>query len=77
MLLRSSDRIIAFAIMYQCYPSEKPSVNPFISDMMNVSSFHRESTMLYAQRLEEMKILFASSVDFFGLLYLGEHVLRL
>lgn len=47
MLLRSTDRIIAFAIMYQCYPSEKPSVNPFVSDMMNVSSFHRESTMLY------------------------------
>ena len=43
MLLRSTDRIIAFAIMYQCYPSEKPSVNPFVFDMMNVSSFHRES----------------------------------
>ncbi|CAN7067819.1 hypothetical protein HID58_038961 [Brassica napus] len=37
MLLRSTDRIIAFAIMYQCYPSEKPSVNPFVSDMMNAA----------------------------------------
>ncbi|KAL0887623.1 hypothetical protein Bca101_011606 [Brassica carinata] len=37
MLLRSTDRIIAFAIMYQCYPSEKPSVNPFVSDMINAA----------------------------------------
>ncbi|KAJ4882545.1 hypothetical protein Rs2_32638 [Raphanus sativus] len=36
-LLRSTDRIIAFAIMSQCYPSEKPSVNPFVSDMMNAA----------------------------------------
>ncbi|CAH8380969.1 unnamed protein product [Eruca vesicaria subsp. sativa] len=37
MLLPSTDRIIAFAIIYQCYSSKKPSLNPFISDMMNAA----------------------------------------
>ncbi|CAH8380984.1 unnamed protein product [Eruca vesicaria subsp. sativa] len=37
MLLRSTERIIAFAIMYQCYSSKKPSVNPFLSEMVNAA----------------------------------------
>lgn len=38
MILRSTDRLIAFAIMHQCYSSVKPSLNPFVSEMINVSS---------------------------------------
>ncbi|XP_009131665.1 CCR4-NOT transcription complex subunit 11 isoform X1 [Brassica rapa] len=34
MILRSTDRLIAFAIMHQCYSSVKPSLNPFISEMI-------------------------------------------
>ncbi|CAH8381492.1 unnamed protein product [Eruca vesicaria subsp. sativa] len=37
MILKSSDRIIAFAIMYQCYSSVKPSANPFISEMISAA----------------------------------------
>ncbi|KAF8087989.1 hypothetical protein N665_0558s0039 [Sinapis alba] len=37
MILRSTDRLIAFAIMHQCYSSNKPSLNPFISEMINAA----------------------------------------
>ncbi|CAN6806205.1 unnamed protein product [Brassica oleracea] len=37
MILRSTDRLIAFAIMHQCYSSHKPSLNPFISEMINAA----------------------------------------
>ncbi|KAH0931710.1 hypothetical protein HID58_008827 [Brassica napus] len=37
MILRSTDRLIAFAIMHQCYSSVKPSLNPFVSEMINAA----------------------------------------
>ncbi|KFK26080.1 hypothetical protein AALP_AA8G200300 [Arabis alpina] len=37
VLLRGTDRIIAFAIMYHCYSSQKPSSNPFVSDMITAA----------------------------------------
>ncbi|XP_056861228.1 uncharacterized protein LOC108844367 isoform X1 [Raphanus sativus] len=37
MILKSADRLIAFAIMHQCYASRKPSLNPFISEMINAA----------------------------------------
>ncbi|VVB15056.1 unnamed protein product [Arabis nemorensis] len=37
MVLRGTDRLIAFAIIYHCYSSQKPSVNPFVSDMINAA----------------------------------------
>uniref|UniRef100_A0A1J3K1F0 CCR4-NOT transcription complex subunit 11 n=1 Tax=Noccaea caerulescens TaxID=107243 RepID=A0A1J3K1F0_NOCCA len=37
MILPGTDRLIGFAIIYQCYSSNKPSANPFVSDMINAA----------------------------------------
>ncbi|ESQ41842.1 hypothetical protein EUTSA_v10013606mg [Eutrema salsugineum] len=37
MMLRSTSRLIGFAIIYQCYSSQKPSSNPFVSEMINAA----------------------------------------
>ncbi|KAL1197825.1 hypothetical protein V5N11_026496 [Cardamine amara subsp. amara] len=37
MTLRGSERLIAFAIIYNCYSSEKPSQNPFVSEMISAA----------------------------------------
>lgn len=36
-MLKSSQRLVAYAILYQAYPSQKPSSNPFISLLVDVS----------------------------------------
>ncbi|CAN8255920.1 unnamed protein product [Cochlearia groenlandica] len=37
MILRGTERLIAFAIARHCYSSNKLSVNPFLSDMINAA----------------------------------------
>ncbi|KAG2273607.1 hypothetical protein Bca52824_056162 [Brassica carinata] len=73
MLLPSTDRLIAFAIMYQCYPSEKPSVNPFVSDMVNAAcneqvEKHERSFILHLLQWnsynKSKEILKLSAVDY-------------
>lgn len=36
-MLKSTERLIAFAILHQTYSSQPTSVNPFISYIVNVS----------------------------------------
>lgn len=36
-ILRPSERLIAFAILYQCYSSQEPSANPYVSQMINAA----------------------------------------
>ncbi|CAN8255342.1 unnamed protein product [Cochlearia groenlandica] len=35
MVLQGTERLMAFAIVRRCYPSNKPSVNAFLSEMIN------------------------------------------
>ncbi|EOA20663.1 hypothetical protein CARUB_v10000977mg [Capsella rubella] len=36
-LLLGTERLIAFAIIYKCYSSQKPSLNPFLSEMISAA----------------------------------------
>ncbi|EFH50152.1 predicted protein [Arabidopsis lyrata subsp. lyrata] len=36
-MLQNTERLIAFAIIHQCYSSQKPSLNPFLSEMMSAA----------------------------------------
>ena len=38
-MLRSSQRLVAFAILYQAYSSQKTSSNPFISLLVDVGGY--------------------------------------
>lgn len=46
-MLQNTERLIAFAIIHQCYSSKKPSLNPFLSEMISVSTLHCASNTWY------------------------------
>jgi len=39
-MFKNTERLIAFGIIYQCYSSQKPSFNPFLSEMISVGTLH-------------------------------------
>jgi hypothetical protein len=36
-MFKNTERLIAFGIIYQCYSSQKPSFNPFLSEMISAA----------------------------------------
>lgn len=40
-MLRSSQRLVAYSILYQAYSSQNSSSNPFISLLVDVSDYVR------------------------------------
>ena len=56
-MLKPSQRLVAFAILHQTYSSQPPSLNPFISFLINVST-----KMIMCKHFE---ILYLQSLNYF------------